>query len=102
MRDRRSPSLAATPVLSPGIARAAVWVGLGAVARSQGVGWRPGSAGVEKPYFNSNQTKDPNDENDDDYTRSFCIRWYVYELSKVYYSTRMGWCLVGLVVDKIS
>ena len=48
MTDRRSPSLAATPVLSPGIARAAVWVGLGAVARSRGIGWRPGIAGVEK------------------------------------------------------
>ena len=64
--------LAATPVLSPGIARAAMWVGLGAVARSRGIGWRPGIAGVEKPYFNSNQTKDPNDDNDVD--DSFCIR----------------------------
>ena len=72
MKNRRSPSLAATPVLSPGIARAAVWVGLGAVARSRGIGWRPGMAGVEKPYFNSNQTKDPNDDNDVD--DSFCIR----------------------------
>ena len=34
MENRRSPSLFSTPVLSPGIARAAVWVGLGAVARS--------------------------------------------------------------------
>ena len=33
--------------------RAAVWVGLGAVARSRGIGWRPGAAGVEKTYFNS-------------------------------------------------
>ena len=72
MKNRRSPSLAATPVLSPGIARAAVWVGLGAVARSRGIGWRPGIAGVEKTYFNSNQTKDPNDDNDVD--DSFCIR----------------------------
>ena len=44
--------LAATPVLSV-IARAAVWVGLGAVARSRGIGWRPGIAGVEKIHFNS-------------------------------------------------
>ena len=36
-KNRRSPSLAATPVHSPGIARAAVWVGLGAVARSRGI-----------------------------------------------------------------
>ena len=42
--NRRSPSLAATPVLSPGIARAAVWVGLRAVARSRGIRWRPGAA----------------------------------------------------------
>ena len=47
MKSRRSPNLAATPVLSPGIARAAVWVGLGAVARSRGIGWRPGIAGFE-------------------------------------------------------
>ena len=33
-------SLAATPVLSPGIARAPVWVRLGAVARSRGIGRR--------------------------------------------------------------
>ena len=66
-------SLAATPVLSPGIARAAaaVWVGLGAVARSRGICWRPGIVGVEKTYFTSNQTKDPNDDNDVD--DSFCI-----------------------------
>ena len=51
--NRRSPTLAATPVLSPGIARAAVWVGLGAVARSRGIGWHPGAAGVDKTYFNS-------------------------------------------------
>ena len=99
MKNRRSPSLAATPVLSPGIARAAVWVGLGAVARSRGIGWRPGITGVEKPYFKSNQTNDPNDDNDVD---SFCIRYYVYGLSKVYYSNRMGWRLVGLVVDRIN
>ena len=72
MKNRRSPSLAATPVLSPGIARAAVWVGLGAVARSRGIGSRPGIAGVEKLYFNSNQNKDPNDDNDVD--DSYCIR----------------------------
>ena len=71
MKNLRSPSLASTPVLSPGIARAALWVGLGAVARSRGIGWRPGMAGAEKPYFNSNQTKDPNDDNDVD--DSFCI-----------------------------
>ena len=45
--------LAATPVLSTGIARAAVWVGLGAVARSRGIGWRTGTSGVEKHTFNS-------------------------------------------------
>ena len=41
MKNRRLPSLAATPVLSPGIARATGWVGLGAVARSRGLlcGW---------------------------------------------------------------
>ena len=65
MKNRRSPSLAATPVLSPGIARAAVWVGLGAVARSRGIGWRPGIAGVEKPYLNAIKL-DPNDDNDVD------------------------------------
>ena len=64
--SRRSPSLAATPVLSPGIAKAAAWVGLGTVARSRGIGWRPGIAGVEKPYRNWNQTEDPNDDNDVD------------------------------------
>ena len=72
MKNRRLPSLAATPVLSPGIARAAVWVGLGAVARSRGIWWRLGIARVEKTYFNSNQTKDPNADNDFD--DSFCIR----------------------------
>ena len=41
--NRRSPSLAATSVLSPGIAGAAVWVGLGAVARSRGERVAPGS-----------------------------------------------------------
>ena len=59
MKTRRSPSLATTPVLSQGIARAAVWVGLGAVARSWGIGWRPGIAGVEKTYFNSIKLKIP-------------------------------------------
>ena len=42
--NRRSPSLAATSVLSPGIVKAAVWVGLGAVPRSRGIGWRPGNS----------------------------------------------------------
>ena len=59
MKNHRSPSLAATPVLSPGIARAAVWVGHGAVARSRGIGWRPGAAAVEKTYFNSIKLKIP-------------------------------------------
>ena len=59
MKNRRSPSLAATPVLSPGIARVVVWVGLNAVARSRGIGWRPGIAGVEKAYFNSIKLKIP-------------------------------------------
>ena len=52
MKNRRSLSLVAMPVLPPGIARAAVWVGLGAVARCRGIGWRSGIAGVEKTYFN--------------------------------------------------
>ena len=41
-----SPSLAGTPVLSQGIARAALWVGRGAVAvaRSRGIRWCPGAA----------------------------------------------------------
>ena len=51
--NHRSPSSTATPVLSPGIARAAVWVGRGAFVRSRGSGRRPGAAGVEKTYFNS-------------------------------------------------
>ena len=72
MKHRRSPSLAMTPVLSPGNARAAVWVGLGAVALSRGIGWRPEIASVRKPYFNSNQTKYANDDNDVD--DSFLIR----------------------------
>ena len=59
MKNRRSPSLAATPVLSPGIARAAVWVGLGAAARPRGIGWRPGIAGAEKTYFNTINLKTP-------------------------------------------
>ena len=34
---------------------AAVWVGLCAVARSWGIGWRPGAAGVEiETYFQPN------------------------------------------------
>ena len=45
--------VAATPVLSTGIARAAVWVGPGAVARSRGIGEHPGADGAEKTYFNS-------------------------------------------------
>ena len=51
MKNRRSPSWAATPVLSPGMARAAVWVGLGAVARSRGIGWRSGLATVSGVYI---------------------------------------------------
>ena len=46
-------------VLLLGIARAAVWVGLGAVVRSRGIVWRPGAAGVEKTYFNSIKLKIP-------------------------------------------
>ena len=42
MKNRRSPSLAAAPVLLPGIVTDAVWVGLGAVARSREIGWRSG------------------------------------------------------------
>ena len=59
MKNRRSPSLAATPVLAPGIARAAVWVGLGAVARSRGIGWRSGLAAVFGVYYNRNVFRDP-------------------------------------------
>ena len=58
-----------TPVLSPEVARAVVWVGFGAVARSRRNGWRPRAAGVEKTYFEVfelNQAKDPNDDNDVD------------------------------------
>ena len=82
MKNPSSPRLAATPVLSPGIARAAVRVGLGTVARSRGIGWRPGIAGVEETNVNSNQTKDLN--HDIDVDNSFCIRQYLYELNKVY------------------
>ena len=57
--NRRSPSLAATPVLSPGIARAAVWVGLGAVARSRGIGWRSGLEAVFGVYCNRHVFRDP-------------------------------------------
>ena len=57
--NHRSPSSTATPVLSPGIARAAVWVGRGAFVRSRGSGRRPGAAGVEKTYFNSIKLKIP-------------------------------------------
>ena len=59
MRNRRSPSLAATPVLSPGIARAAVWVGLGAVARSRGIGWHSGLAAILGVYYNRHVFEDP-------------------------------------------
>ena len=56
MKGRRSPGLAAT---TPGIAKAAVWVGLGARRAVSGIGWRPGAAGVEKPYLNSIKLKIP-------------------------------------------
>ena len=52
MKNRRSPSLDATPVLSPGIAKADVRVGLGAVARCRGIGWRSGLAAVFRVYYN--------------------------------------------------
>ena len=58
LKNRRSPSLAATPVISPGIARAAVWVGLGAVSRSRGIGWRSGLAAVFRVYYNRHVFKD--------------------------------------------
>ena len=38
----RSPSLALAPVLSPATPRAAVWGGLGAVARPRTVAWSSG------------------------------------------------------------
>ena len=57
LKNHRSPSLVPTPVLSPGIVRAAVSVGLGAVARSLGVGWHPGAVGVDKTCFNSVKPK---------------------------------------------
>ena len=59
MKNRRSQSLAATPVLSPGIARAAVFVGLGTVARSWGIGWRSELAAVFGVYYNRHVFKDP-------------------------------------------
>ena len=59
MKHRRSPSLAATPVLSPGIARADVWAGLGAVALSRGIGWRSAVAAVLGVYYNRHDFKDP-------------------------------------------
>ena len=65
MKNRHSPSLVATPVLSLGIARASVWVRLSAVARSRGIGWRPGAARAEKK-LQLNRNKDPNDNNDVD------------------------------------
>ena len=49
MKNHRSPSLAATPVLTPGIARASVWVGLG--SRSWGIGWGSGLAAVSLVYI---------------------------------------------------
>ena len=104
MKHRRSPSLAMTPVLSPGIARAAVRVGLGAVALSRRIGWRPEIVSVRKPYFNSNQTEyrnDYNDIDDNDVDDSVLMQKYVYEASTRYYGNKMGWRLVGLVVDKV-
>ena len=59
MKNRRSAILVATPVLSLGIARAAVWVGLGAVARSRGIGWRTGLAAVLGVYYNRHDFRDP-------------------------------------------
>ena len=56
-QNPRSPSSGATPVLSPGIARAAVWAGRGTVARPRGVGWRLGAAGVENLLFNWSKQK---------------------------------------------
>ena len=53
------PEFGCDAVLSPGIARAAVWVGLGAVARSRGIGWRPGAPVLRKTYFNSIKLKIP-------------------------------------------
>ena len=58
LKNRRSPSLAATPVISPGIARAAVWVGLGAVARSRGIGWRSGVSAVFGVFYNRHVFKE--------------------------------------------
>ena len=51
-QNPRSPSSGATPVLSPGIARAAVLAGRGTVARPREVGWHLGAAGVENLHFN--------------------------------------------------
>ena len=59
MKNHRSPSLGATPVLSLGIARAAVWMGLGAVTRSRGIGWRSGLAAVLGVYYNLYVLRDP-------------------------------------------
>ena len=46
------------PILSPGIARATVWVGLGAVARSRGIGWRSGLAAVFGVSYNRHVSRD--------------------------------------------
>ena len=59
LKNRRWPSLAATPVLSPGIARAAVWVGLGILARSREIGWRSGLAVIFGVYYNRHVCRDP-------------------------------------------
>ena len=59
MKKHRSPGLAATPVLPPGSARTAGWVGLGAVAPSRGIGWRSGLAAVLGEYFNRHVLRDP-------------------------------------------
>ena len=58
MKSRRLPSLAATSVLSPGIAGATVWVGLGAVARSRRIGWRSGLAAVFGVCYNRHVFRD--------------------------------------------
>ena len=59
MKRRFSTILAATPVLSPEIARAALQVGLVAVTRSRGIGWRSGLAAVFRVYNNQHVFGDP-------------------------------------------
>ena len=59
MKHRRSPSFGYDARSSPGIAKAVVWVGLGAVALSRGIGWWLQRASVRNSYIDSNQSNIP-------------------------------------------